>query len=757
MKHLLTVAAACIGVALAVLLLSWTTTFSKINSGAYDFTLRIAGELKQAAPTLIVAIDEESLRSVGPWPWSRDKLAQLIDRIQEGTPSAIAIDILLDDKGSRASYDDVLAASLARTPKIVLAARIASEQGDNEWRKPNKKFFQPHVKLGHVHTEPDLDGIARHVWSAKQGGDLSVIPALALQALHVAGFNPEGPFEQHSAGGTVLLPQPMGIRFIGGRQSFPHVTASTVLAGKVDKSLFKDRIVLVGYTADGIEDQWFTPFSTREGQKMNGVEIHANALDTFWSGRAVTEASNLTVFLALLSSAVFLWWLQTNRRTEGFRFYLLAVALLPASVVLSWALMRYTNTWLPFPPLWGTIVLASFGLATLEIVRVNSDLDQKLIRLSVWDEMFRHSDYDWDARQSAERRRLLSAQYKNARWRLQAVDFFNEDLVRFLSFNNAILSSIDDVIMVADPSGRVAYQNPAAQKLDGYIAHPAQAAAYLSTLLDGRGFDGLATNATLVPTRDGKRHFNVAFSPISEMGVVISLHDTSAQYELDQAKNDMVSLVSHELRTPLTSIRGYSDMLLKYDLVAEKGKPFLGTIIEESQRLNGLIQSFLDVAYIESGRQKLALTEFDAVPVMKDMMDVLRPVAAAKQIRIDAPRESQSTRVRADRLLLVQALSNLMTNAIKYSPSGTTVSLSVSVGDGSVRFQVADQGFGIPPEDTGRVFEKFYRRGNKETRDQSGFGLGLAFVKEVAVKHGGDVQVESEVGKGSRFTLSIPN
>src|SRR5205823_4201894 len=109
------------------------------------------------------------------------------------------------------------------------------------------------------------------------------------------------------------------------------------------------------------------------------------------------------------------------------------------------------------------------------------------------------------------------------------------------------------------------------------------------------------------------------------------------------------------------------------------------------------------------------------------------------------------------RILLYQALSNLVTNAIKYSPAGTTVSVGVSDGDSAIRFQVVDQGCGIPPDEASKIFEKFYRRSNKETREQSGFGLGLAFVKEVAAKHGGDVIVESEVGKGSVFTLWIPN
>jgi signal transduction histidine kinase len=175
--------------------------------------------------------------------------------------------------------------------------------------------------------------------------------------------------------------------------------------------------------------------------------------------------------------------------------------------------------------------------------------------------------------------------------------------------------------------------------------------------------------------------------PISTAGVVFSLHDSTAQHELNQAKSDMVSLVSHELRTPLTSIRGYSDMLLKYNLVEEKGKEFLNTIIDESSRLNQLIQSFLDIAYIESGRQKITKSEFEISPVLKDMASVVAPVADEKRITITTALEFDGMRVRADRLLLYQALTNLVTNAIKYSPAGTTVQIGVLNGNGTVRFQ----------------------------------------------------------------------
>jgi signal transduction histidine kinase len=195
---------------------------------------------------------------------------------------------------------------------------------------------------------------------------------------------------------------------------------------------------------------------------------------------------------------------------------------------------------------------------------------------------------------------------------------------------------------------------------------------------------------------------------------------------------------------------------LKYKLVEERGRDYLTTIIDESNRLNQLIQSFLDIAYIESGRQKITKSDFEIGLILKDMLNVIGPVAAEKGIALEPAADLNGMRVYGDRLLLYQALTNLVTNAIKYSPSGTTVRVGVSNGNGAVRFQVADQGYGIPADEAAKIFEKFYRRGNKETREQSGFGLGLAFVKEVAMRHGGDVVVESEVGKGSVFTLWIP-
>jgi signal transduction histidine kinase len=760
MRRVLGAVAASFFVAVAILLLSYTIYFAELNFIAYDFALRVAGPVAPASPTVIVAIDEESLGRIGMWPWSRDKLARLIDGVSAGKPRAVAFDVLLDNETTKEA-DFALAVAIANAPPVVLAMRRDSQDGVELWRQPLDIFNQKGVRLGHVHADPDFDGIIRRVFSAK-AGEGRVTPAFAVQALHAAGLPFQSDFEQKFASAEIIRPQTVNIRFAGDENTFPHVSAWKVLSGEADTSRFKGQIVLIGFTAEGLGDNWFTPFAENQ-KKMSGVEVHANVIDTLYAGRAIREMSDWVMLAGLTLFVGFLWWL--NNRYEGRRFYATAISSGPVLLGVSWLLMKYFHLWFPFPPFWTAIVLVVPGLEVANRVRVGRDLDRKIDRLSTGWLAALSSFRSQSADATKRRNQLFVRARRNSRWKLDAVDFFNEELMRFLSFNNAILGSIEDVIIVSDTTGRVVYQNIAARRLNGYQEVSSNAPAYIASLFDGRDLnvsfeDVLKKSETVsvqfVPTRDGKHYYNVTISPIGDSGVLVNLHDATAQYELNQAKSDMVSLVSHELRTPLTSIRGYSDMLLKYNLVQEKGKAFLSTIIDESGRLNQLIQSFLDIAYIESGRHKISKTDFEVGPMLKDMVNVLDPVAAGKQIQIESA-EINGLRLHADRLLVYQALSNLVINAIKYSPAGTSVRIAVANGNGRLRFQVSDQGCGIPAEDMAKIFDKFYRRENKETREETGFGLGLTFTKEVAARHGGDVVVESEVGKGSVFTLSIPN
>src|SRR5262245_29878994 len=260
MKALLGAGAAGCFVAFAILLLSWTTYFSQLNSTAYDFTLRLAGPVPVKSPTKIVAIDDESLRRIGRWPWSREKLAQIIDGIERAKPRAIAVDVLLDDR-TTSEADYALAAAIANTHAIVLAAHL-DPNGNERWREPDPLFLQKHVALGHVHTDPDFDfdNISRSILSAKAPSAGRPLPAFAVQALHSANLPFNSEFEAKIGAADVIRPQAVNIRFVGDNHSFPHIPAWQVLDGSITPEEFANQIVLIGFTAEGLGDQWFTPF-----------------------------------------------------------------------------------------------------------------------------------------------------------------------------------------------------------------------------------------------------------------------------------------------------------------------------------------------------------------------------------------------------------------------------------------------------------------------------------------------------------------
>src|SRR5215467_2863592 len=230
MRFVLGAVAGSFFVAVAILLLSWTTYFAELNFTAYDFALRLAGTVAPASPTVIVAIDEESLDRIGMWPWSRDKLARLVDGVSAGKPRAVALDVLLDNETSKEA-DFALAAAIANAPPVVLAMRRDSQDGIELWRQPLGVFNQKGVRLGHVHADPDFDGITRRIYSAKTG-EGRVVPAFAIQALHAAGLPFRSDVEQKVGPAEVIRPQTVNIRFAGDENTFPHVSAWKVLSGE---------------------------------------------------------------------------------------------------------------------------------------------------------------------------------------------------------------------------------------------------------------------------------------------------------------------------------------------------------------------------------------------------------------------------------------------------------------------------------------------------------------------------------------------
>lgn len=242
------------------------------------------------------------------------------------------------------------------------------------------------------------------------------------------------------------------------------------------------------------------------------------------------------------------------------------------------------------------------------------------------------------------------------------------------------------------------------------------------------------------------------------IGIALYVRDLTRTKEYEKLKSDMISLMSHELRTPLTSINGFAELLTADDTIPAQAREFVTIIANESQRMSRMINTFLAVTQLErKDKQEVLKIPLRLDEVVRDTIASLQPVAKKKRIRLIEQPANRIPPVAADKSLITQAVKNLLNNAIKYSPERTTVTVSTALEAETVRVCVEDRGYGIPAEAKERVWDKFYRvvREGQE-KDEESTGLGLSFVREVVEQHGGRVELDSEEGRGSKFSFTLP-
>lgn len=334
------------------------------------------------------------------------------------------------------------------------------------------------------------------------------------------------------------------------------------------------------------------------------------------------------------------------------------------------------------------------------------------------------------------------------------------------SRTEAILSGMVEGVLVVDPAGRVQLANDAARKmlrLDDralgshyveIIRHPA-VADLVSAALAGR----TPNFVELTPPRDERRTLVARAAPATagaSHGAVVVLHDISDLKRADQMRRDFVANVSHELRTPLTAIRGYVEALAEPDLDPEDGRRFLAIITRHALRMERLVKDLLRLARLDAQQEPLDLGTCELRSLIQTVVHDLLPSLEERRQKVDIDVVPDGATIQADAAKLHDILRNLIANASAYSPADTHIRVIASVGCDEVAIAVEDEGPGLPEQDLGRVFERFYRVDKSRARDPGGTGLGLAIVKHLVELHGGQAQAENRPTGGARFRLILP-
>ena len=354
-----------------------------------------------------------------------------------------------------------------------------------------------------------------------------------------------------------------------------------------------------------------------------------------------------------------------------------------------------------------------------------------------------------------------------------------EELGRLSRQYELILKAAGDGITGIDVAGRTTFLNPAAARmlgrgltdLHGQIQHD----AIHHTRSDGRPYpvDQCPIYAALhdgevyhvsneVFWRKDGTSFPVEYTctPIREdekiVGAVMSFRDVTEQRKVDRMKDEFISVVSHELRTPLTSIRGSLGLLASGVLgpLPESGRRMLEIAVNNTDRLVRLINDILDIERIESGKVSMDKRICDAGDLIQQAVEVVQPIAAKSNIEITV--STDSVQLRADPDRLVQVMTNVLSNAVKFSSSGSKVALSARRQGSELLIRVKDEGRGIPPDKLETIFGRFQQVDASDSRERGGTGLGLAISRSIVLQHGGRIWVESTLGVGSTFTIALP-
>jgi signal transduction histidine kinase len=240
------------------------------------------------------------------------------------------------------------------------------------------------------------------------------------------------------------------------------------------------------------------------------------------------------------------------------------------------------------------------------------------------------------------------------------------------------------------------------------------------------------------------------------VGRVWTLREVTADRELDRMRDAFVATVSHELRTPLTSISGFLEMMHEEEQsLGESGRRYLDVIRRSTERLHALVEDLLLIAQIEAKRVELELAPVDVVELATGTVEVQRPAAAEKGVTVEVVADHPPL-VRGDRVRLTQVLDNLVSNAVKFTNEGGSVRVHVAGNGDAVELVVADTGIGIPADEQGQLFSRFFRASTATQHAIPGTGLGLSISRALIEQHGGTIAVASRVGEGTQVTVTIP-
>jgi signal transduction histidine kinase len=696
------------------------------------------------SPVVLVLIDDESLATYGRWPWSRTRIAELVHKLDLAGAQVIGLDILFSEPESETA-DRQLANALRQSQRTVIVDKIGAYPDGPHWIEPLPLLSEAAAGVGHSQAALDSDGLCRRFPLREltiNGPRLAFALEVArhVDAARVAEFLGGYGVADQDAGASVVAAPPVLATIAFRRDAFQTVSVADVLQQRGLPNLGK-RPVLVGFGPTEISDRLSTPLT---GQwPASGVEIHAQILDGILSGRTLHPLPvTATIVLLFLTCG---GAVTVFRNQKGWNVVVRVVCL--GAIV-------YFAGWIVFVLACKVVDIGIMMLAVVFVPLVVFAADFVLVERSVRTQMQRLRE--WLVQQ---RRNEVREDHGDLASNLDLLQELQTQLGSLYELHERLLEATHDAIAIFDAEGRLILQNQMFASLfpsHAQLNRSQELQAEIQwreeepQLEPGKAFDGEA--------HVGDELFSVRLAPLPPTtlsptgGTIWTLTSLKAREERDRSRAETLGFITHELRTPLTSIQGFAELMMQYPSSSRfSGAP--ETIFRESKRLQALMESYLDVLRLDSGARPLRREDVCVDDLVRHVFDLLLPLAASRQMKLTW-QSDDTLAATGDPALLTGAVLNLVSNAIKYGEAGTEIQVGCGRKRGELVLSVHNYGESIDSLDLPRLFTPYYR-GNFGRESAPGWGLGLAFVKRIADKHGGYVRVESSRG-GTTFSIHLP-
>jgi len=710
-----------------------------------DTFFRLSPPPVERSPVVLVLIDDESLRQYGHWPWSRELLAQLLNKIADNGAGVIGLDVLLSEPQSPET-DAALQQSLKTSERTVIVSKVSAFPDGPHWVEPLPAFSQAAAAVGHAQAVLDEDSICRRFppleltidgprWAFAVEVARRAAPRRASTFLDSYGISSA----QDSA--SIVSAKPVLVRIPFRRDEFEAISAATALQGQDLRAKLAGRPVLVGYGVTELGDRLSTPLATE--LPAPGIEVHAQILDGILTGRSLRQvpAGLGAAFLAVTCLGV----VVAFRKLRGWASVGLVVGLAVAVYALAFLTFLWASRIMPAGPMLLAVIAGPVVVYAADFALVERSLTRQLLGLRAW-----LTKQGQDAGLPGQ---------ADLSWKLALLQKLETELGSLYELHHTLLESTQDLVTIFDEKGHLLLKNRAfedaltptgspetlEQLRARWISEPDAPLISAGAGQEGEVYlNGMLYSVRIVPLPPTR------LSP--DGGTVVTFTNLQTRVERDRARSEALAFITHELRTPLASIQGFADLMIRYPGSSDcEGAP--QTILWESKRLLALINSYLDVLRLDAGAKPLRADAVELNGTVRQVFDILRPLAVAAQMQLTLEDDAVIF-ASGDANLISGAVLNLVSNAIKYGKPGTAIEVKCSSSADEVAICVRNQGNAIATGDIPHLFDPYYRARNVEAA-KPGWGLGLAFVKRIAEKHGGSVQVKTEPSS-TIFEIHLP-